>query len=392
MRLQLLLFFGFFIMLLNPSFSQTEIDFSKIDKHARKAPKEVEQDLGLLADYLAETTRNDMDKVRGIYVWITHNIKYDYQAYNNGNKRLNKNNQDVLRRKKAVCFGYSTLFKALCEQLNIEAELISGYSWDILTSNENPNEPDHAWNAVKIDTNWFLLDATWGRSTLDKKSTFVKNNSQDYFLITPKAFIKSHLPEDPMWQLLNCPIDLNTFFSMRSKMGAILASEEKCFDFRDSITSFKSMSIGDQKIKTAENAMLFNPSQEMKSALASTYIDQAGILSNQVEVLDQKTEATKIIRLQNQIINLFRKAVPLSKLYDWQWKLFINTLINQAVISYNAKVSENRKETLESSIGLLSEAQKLLNHPDDNFFKDQAQQQCNTFLGVLQKELRSLKN
>lgn len=391
MKLQLLLYLFILTTPLHPSHAQAEIDFSKIDKHAKKTPKDVEQDVSLLANYLAEGARNDMEKVRGIYVWITHNIDYDLQAYKNGNKRINRNNQDVLIRKKAVCFGYSTLFKALCEQMGIEAELISGYSWDTLTSTDHPDEPDHAWNAVKIDTAWYLLDATWGSSTLDRKSTFLKSKNQDYFLVHPKSFVRSHLPQDPMWQLLDCPVSLTSFFSQRSKMTEFLTSEEPCFDFRDSIAAFKSMTMAGQKIKTAENAVLFNPSQQMKAELTSTYIDQAGILSNQVEKLDPETEAAEIKRLQSRIIELFRKAISLSKLYDWQWELFINTLINQAVISYNTRTAENPKITLEYSIGLLMEAQQLFVHSTNDFFKVQAEQQCRAYLEVLQAELNNLK-
>jgi hypothetical protein len=392
MKLQLLLLFWIVTTPWSTSVAQSQINFTKIDQHAKKAPQEVEQDLKLLADYLAEKAENDLEKVRSTYVWITHHIQYDNQAYQNGNKRINRNNQDVLNRKKAVCFGYSTLLKALCEQMGVEAELISGYSWNTLTSTGHSDAPDHAWNAVKIDTSWYLLDATWGSSVLDQKSTFLKSQSQDYFLVDPRTFILSHLPQDPMWQLLDCPIDLNTFFNERFKIGDFLGSEEACFDFRDSIANFKSMSMAGQKIKTAENAVRFNPSQSMKDELASTYIDQAGILSNQVENMDPKTEAAEVKKLQEQMIAWFRKAAPITELYDWQRELYINTLINQAVVSYNSRTAENQKERLKYSIGLLQEAQDLLVHSNNIFFKNQVEQQCTTYLEVLQAELRRLKN
>jgi hypothetical protein len=391
MKLQSLLLLSFLSLPLNPSLTQSKPNFSQIDRHAQKAPQEVEQDLKLLADYLAEKATNDLEKVRSIYVWITHNIQYDNQAYQNGNKRINRNNLDVLSRKKAVCFGYATLFKALCKELGIEAELISGYSWDTLTSTGDPDAPDHAWNAVQIDTSWHLLDATWGSSILDRESTFLKSDKQEYFLVDPTTFILSHLPQDPMWQLLDCPIDLNTFFNERFKIGDFLGSEETCFDFRDSIANFKSMSMAGQKIKTAENAVRFNPSQSMKDELASTYIDQAGILSNQVETMDPKTEAAEVKKLQEQMIAWFRKAAPITELYDWQRELYINTLINQAVVSYNSRTAENQKERLKYSIGLLEEAQDLLAHSTNIFFKGQAEQQITTYLNVLQAELDKLK-
>lgn len=374
------------------AFSQKEIDFSNIDKHTRNTPEEVEKDLELLADYLLKAATTDMEKVRSIYVWITQNISYDNQAYTSIVRRINRNNQDILNRKKAVCFGYATLFKALCEEVGVQAELISGYSWNTLTSSVNPGEPDHAWNAVKIDGNWYLLDATWGSSTLDQNNTFLRSENQDYFVVDPKVFIKAHLPQDPMWQLLACPIDLKVFFSERLKIEERLASKDTCFNFKDSIATFESMNPATQKIKTAENALRFNPTQEMKDELASTYLDQAGILSNQIDEMDPEKESEEIKKAQEEIIRLCRKAVPLSKLYAWQWELFIGTLINHAVINYNTSTTENYKQTLKYAIELLNEAQQLLVHSQNTFFKVQAQEQCSAYLNTMREELKRYGN
>lgn len=67
----------------------------------------------------------------------------------------------------------------------------------------------HAWNSVKIDEKWFLVDCTWG----------AKESQNDfYFLIDPHHLINTHLPymndnliKSNEWQLLSTPVSIDDF-------------------------------------------------------------------------------------------------------------------------------------------------------------------------------------
>ena len=144
--------------------AQVDKDFSTIDAYVLKAPQSITSSINQLSKYLTEPYNNELDKVRSIFTWIIHHIDYDEKAYNDDNLRINKSNEDVLRRRKAVCYGYSTLFKELCEAANISAEIVSGYSKRSTDAISNLGEVSHAWNSVKIEGKWYLLDATWSRS------------------------------------------------------------------------------------------------------------------------------------------------------------------------------------------------------------------------------------
>ncbi len=369
--------------------AQTQKDYAKIDKHAIKAPQEVGTEIKKLANYLQKATTTDLEKVRSIYVWITHNIHYDEQAYKNGQKRINRSNEDVLQRKKAVCFGYATLFKALCDEMELESVLISGYSRGTLTSSPTLDEPDHAWNAVKIEENWQLLDATWGSSTLRNNNAFLQTNSDDYFLVEPQSFVLTHLPQDPMWQLLDCPISGEDFQASKINLTTLLKDREPCFDFRDSIRQYQLLSSREQKIKTAENALRFNPTKAMKEELASTYIDQAGILSDQVEAFVGTDEPEKTQRLQQEIIRLFKKSIPLMELKDWQWELYIGTLINHAVLIYNSSSAAEQHIAITQAIDYLKAARDLLPYSTNDYFRKQAESQCHSYLQFLEEALKN---
>ncbi len=61
--------------------------------------------------------------------------------------------------------------------------------------------PNHAWNGVKIDGRWYLIDSAWG-AYFTKKA---------YFLASPSDFIISHYPVYQKWQLLKTPITKKQF-------------------------------------------------------------------------------------------------------------------------------------------------------------------------------------
>ena len=71
----------------------------------------------------------------------------------------------VLKRKQTVCAGYARLFKTLCDFAGIKSEIITGYAKTNLMSSRQ-FKCNHNWNAVLIDSNWYLLDATWASGYL----------------------------------------------------------------------------------------------------------------------------------------------------------------------------------------------------------------------------------
>jgi len=208
-------------MLLGSLISDAQ-DFSKIDSFARSVELN-RMSMLQLTDSLTRPCRNDLEKVRSIFVWIAHNIAYDYEklgisesdtnAYLThalfDDKLLIKN---VLERKKGICYDYSFLFRAMCNLSGIESKMISGYA---KTSYKEIGviftKTNHAWNAVRIGGKWHLLDVTWAseRRYDDNK---VERINEAYFLTPPSKMILDHLPKEEMWQLLDQKVDEKKFF------------------------------------------------------------------------------------------------------------------------------------------------------------------------------------
>ncbi|HKI97944.1 MAG TPA: transglutaminase domain-containing protein [bacterium] len=193
-------------------------DFTAVDRHALRAPAVAERSLDALAAYLAAPARDDADKARVIYRWITDRIAYDADAYFSGRFRnTQRAPEDVLRHRLAVCDGYAGLFLALSRRMGLEAVTISGHAkgFGYRAGQALAGPADHAWNAVRLSGRWYLLDATWGAGTLDAKThAFRRHFEPLYFLTPPERFVYRHLPEQPEWQLLPRPLTAGQFVAL----------------------------------------------------------------------------------------------------------------------------------------------------------------------------------
>jgi Transglutaminase-like superfamily len=187
----------------------TEI-FTEIDMHVLSAPKSAKESVETLAEYLFKPADNDLEKVRSIFRWIADNISYDTNAYFSG-RYGDLTAEGVLRSGKSVCSGYSALFQSLCEIAEIEVVSINGYAKKYFYKpNHIYSRTTHAWNAVKLDEEWYLIDSTWGAGSLVGKK-FKKRYKDFWFLTPPEAAIFSHLPKNHKWQLMEDPIDMERF-------------------------------------------------------------------------------------------------------------------------------------------------------------------------------------
>ena len=186
--------------------------FSRIDDHALRAPPEAEVSLEDLARYLEAPAKNDEERARAIYRWVTDRIEYDVEAAMMGGGR-GRTPQVVLEDRRGVCSEYSALFERLCQLSGLEAEVIRGYGkgYGYAVGSGIPRISNHAWNAVRIDGTWRLLDSTWGAGHLEPGEGFVESFEEFYFLTPPEDLVWTHLPDDSAWQLLETPISREEF-------------------------------------------------------------------------------------------------------------------------------------------------------------------------------------
>ncbi len=197
-----------------------------------------------LTESLAKGLVNDSLKIVRIYDWITQNIKYEARRNTENDTTLWQEPYNVIMRKKAVCIGYAKLFQAMCRSQKIEAEVIAGPSKNI---NGMLEPEEHAWNSVKINQNWYILDATWGAGYYTTART--------YFLSDPSVFIETHYPNDPMWQLLRQPKTFACFL----KRANCPKKDTTYFNFRDTIAASQNLDTFAQIKNSSERSLAYNP-------------------------------------------------------------------------------------------------------------------------------------
>lgn len=213
-----------------------DTDFSRADSIALSNSNLKLTNPEKLSEILTKDLNSELEKFRVIFRWITNNISYDTRMYALLKRKENKLKYDrkkllewrkkfkkkiykrTLRRKIAICEGYSRVLETMCRHVGISCETISGYP-----RNENSRiglgKPDHAWNAVKINNKWYLADATWASGYVNSSGHyFTRRFNKIYFLTDPSYFIADHYPIDKSWILLLNKPSLNEFLCSPIKL------------------------------------------------------------------------------------------------------------------------------------------------------------------------------
>lgn len=170
-------------------------------------PASSEGSLEEVARYLARHEKDPYLLVKALHDYAADRIAYDAQAL----WTLDFPPQDaatVFARKDGVCIGYANLLAAMGKAIGVEVAVVVGDTRDQL---DRRAAVGHAWNAVRIEGRWYLMDATWDAGTVSKPEGFEKRYSTQYLLTPPEAFAYDHLPEDPKWQLLDTPLSQGDF-------------------------------------------------------------------------------------------------------------------------------------------------------------------------------------
>ncbi len=179
-----------------------------------------EQRLPELVAFLVADARDEAHSVKLIHDWIATHIAYDLPGLMSGDGG-GGGYGETLRTGKAVCDGYARLFERMCRLAGIEARVVSGYARGLgfgVLGSEPLEEGAHSWNVTRIDGEWRLVDTTWDAGRVID-GEWVRRYSIDYLFPSPGAFVHSHLPADPQWQLLDEPLTVEQFHDLPDLKG-----------------------------------------------------------------------------------------------------------------------------------------------------------------------------
>ena len=146
---------------------------------------------------------DDYSKVCYVHDYLVNHIEYDTDA-----AKLNKESDSfgyansafgALVMHRATCAGYAKAFKLVLDRLGIPCIVVTGEATE-----------SHAWNCVKIDGGWYLIDLTWDDPDSAKDS--VDGVLHNYFCITGERMAKDHTPDTSLFTFPECTDDKYDWF------------------------------------------------------------------------------------------------------------------------------------------------------------------------------------
>ena len=262
-----LLAFITFFSLSYSTYAQDDNDYRETDRLALNIPASQTNSTADIAAFIKSHFDTDSKKVRAAYIWVISHIKYSTDSVH---RIILDEDRDqlvtfALRRRKGVCQNFAAIFDDICRKAGLRSFAVEGYT----RQSNSVDRTSHAWNIVCTDNKWSLYDPTWDAPSYE--SVNIK-----YFQVPPSVFIQSHMPFDPMFQLLDYPVTYKEFNNdnIRSKNGTAY------FNYADTLSKFEN-SEPLQKYTSAYNRIQNNG---VPNSMISTKLKQ---LRFEIEVIYQ---------------------------------------------------------------------------------------------------------
>lgn len=279
--------------------AQTPEELAAIDNKMLKIPHSHTQTTTIIANYINKNFSTQSEKVRAAFIWVASNIRYDIDNMFEKEKYQKKEEiiVNTLKSRKGVCRHYAEVFADITNKLGITTYVIPGYT----KQNNEVDNISHFWCVAYLDSGWHLFDPTWGSGSISKNK-FIRNINNYYYKTNPEKLIHSHMPFDPMWQLLIYPITNQEFYDGKFETG----KDKPYFNFNDSIAAYEKLSKEEQLKASADrieknglkNAMIKEMYQNLKTEIENI---------KTLEINNQYNEAVNFyneaIRLYNVFIN-----------------------------------------------------------------------------------------
>lgn len=172
-------------------------------------PPDANRSIRSVSAYIFQREPDPYLQVKALHDYVISHVSYDDDVLDKGIRPL-QDAKTVFRTGRGVCEGYAKLFAALAQEIGLDVVVINGKirrdlaPLDVIPAAFRVLSPNydwtrHAWNAVKVNGQWQLVDTTWDDREADG---FTPVYSGEYLMPAPKVMIVSHLPDQSAWQLI----------------------------------------------------------------------------------------------------------------------------------------------------------------------------------------------
>ena len=312
-----------------PGHSQS--NWSKLDRQV-KAIRYAGQSLTELTNQITQGAKSEKDKARALFTWTATHLYYD--QLNDGPEANWENRQAIaiISRGKGVCWDYATVYQALCQRAGIPCLRITGYGPVRWPETQLPEQPNHAWNVFRIDSTWYLADATWQSGAPQGNDAFQIQTGKDYFGTPPELFVRNHLPEHPMFQLLDCPVSPEEFaMTVRINPQALRTPCPAPYVYIDTLNQYLDMEEGDRGLWYQQGVYRFRPTTANQRYLDQAITDHGIAYQGLGDEWYSQGSYARADSCYTQAIAQFDQIKDASSLFDWQLKAIGLTWFNRGM-------------------------------------------------------------
>jgi transglutaminase-like putative cysteine protease len=186
----------------NPSFSQVD----KATRFITSLPSSITA-ATLASGYVCRPYRSPVQRLRAIFIWCAERINWE-EDHEIDRYHYSRpiDTRKIIQTKRGSSEEISALVVEMCNAIGVRAEMVQGYlkapgedlDLDALS------RPNHFWNAILVDGEWRMLDASLASPTNPRRLLYssVSTGIAEawYFLTPPNEICWTHVPLDDAQQ------------------------------------------------------------------------------------------------------------------------------------------------------------------------------------------------
>lgn len=229
------------------------------------------KDIASLSASIAALSADPWTRGRLAFRWVTAKIIYDLDAFFRHEMPAFEP-KVVFTRRKATCMGMSAIYAAICAEMGLECQMVSGNIKSI------GQAQGHAWNAIRLDGTWHIVDTTWGSGAIVQRA-WKPWYQTGYYCADPEILRTSHFAMEKRWNLSpQAPKSSEEFLNLPQLMPAFaevgLALEDSPKLAADGTWTFHLKRIGPGPTPAAE---LRNLNMQMANGRSFACEDATGV-------------------------------------------------------------------------------------------------------------------
>lgn len=268
--------------------------YQRIDAQLQQLPDSATRSVGSLTRHLRAAYSTEEERAWAAFDWVARHLRYDVANMNSSDptRQPAEIARQALSKRLGLSEDFAELYAALARGLDLRTQVVMGFTkradgWVSLV-------PQY-WCATRIGGQWQLLDPTLAAGPVTK-GTFVPQLNAFYFQTTPADFARSHLPFDPLWQLLPAPYSLDQF-----RQGTVPPPPAQPWAVADSLAAYERLSHVQQLRAAGQRARR----ADIRHPLAQSY--QSQIQEREQEL--QVTEHNRMLLAYNRAQEHTQQAV-----------------------------------------------------------------------------------